>query len=197
MDGYIYLSRHGQTDWNVEGRIQGQTDTNLTEVGRTQAIELRNYFKEIPLDTVVTSDLVRAQETGKVVAESKGLSIQISELLRERHYGNLEGRLISDFEAFFRSPDTIDWDISKENIEEEHQAAIRFQKAIENIDVQKRHVLIISHAAVLLAFLKSQFFEECNSLQIHDIPNGGIWKIARTGNTLQLLTKRHVLSSDH
>ena len=192
MDGYIYFARHGQTDWNVEGRIQGQTDTNLTEVGRNQAIALRNYFKNIPLDTVITSDLVRAQETGKVVAESKGISIQTSKLLRERYYGNLEGQFISDYEIFFKDPSTIDWDISEENIEEEHEAALRFKRVIESIAAHRKHVLVVSHAAVLLAFLKSQFFAECNSLRIDDIPNGGGWKVARTGNVLQLLAQWHI-----
>ena len=61
----FYFFRHGQTDWNLEFRCQGHTDTDLNETGRKQAETLASFMKEIPLDVIYSSDLKRALWTGK------------------------------------------------------------------------------------------------------------------------------------
>lgn len=62
----IYVARHGQTDWNFEGRLQGTTDTALNDTGRQQATELAERLKGIPLDAVYSSALRRSRDTAEV-----------------------------------------------------------------------------------------------------------------------------------
>jgi broad specificity phosphatase PhoE len=186
MESSIYLTRHGQTEWNVQGRIQGQTDTVLSETGRRQAMALRDHFQGISLDSIISSDLTRARVTAEIIAAPHRLQVKTNTSFRERHYGSLEGRMIADFKMFFNSRDSTCLNALGENIEHEHAAARRFQGALENVSGK---TLVVSHAGILLAFLKTQFPEKCGYWRIHDIPNGGIWKIARVNRVLRFLAQ--------
>ena len=90
----IYLARHGQTDWNLEDRTQGQTDTLLNATGRRQASELKMRMAGVPLDAVYSSTLSRSRETGEIVHGSTPL-ISLPGL-SERKFGKFEGRLVND-----------------------------------------------------------------------------------------------------
>jgi len=90
----IYLARHGQTDWNLEGRTQGQTDTPLNVTGRRQAGDLKSQMTGIPLDAVYSSTLSRSRETAEIVHGNTPL-IGLPGL-RERNFGKFQGRLESD-----------------------------------------------------------------------------------------------------
>ena len=57
----LYLIRHGETEWNKSGRYQGSTDVALSDMGMAQAEKVASYFKDIPLDGVITSPLQRAR----------------------------------------------------------------------------------------------------------------------------------------
>ena len=72
----LYLIRHGQTDWNKQGIMQGQTDIPLSETGRAQAAALGKRFETIHVDAVYSSPLQRAYDTARAIAEPKGLPIQ-------------------------------------------------------------------------------------------------------------------------
>ncbi len=77
---------HGQTQWNVEGRIQGQIDTPLNETGRQMSLALRNRLAGEQITAVYTSDLRRAIETAEPLAVAKGLRIQKDMRLREKRF---------------------------------------------------------------------------------------------------------------
>jgi broad specificity phosphatase PhoE len=89
----IFLARHGQSESNLEERISGQADPNLTEKGLRQAQRLAEVFRGIPLTKIVTSTLRRSMETARPTAESLGISLCPLDALKEMSFGILEGRL--------------------------------------------------------------------------------------------------------
>src|SRR4029079_3482461 len=98
----ILLARHGETDWNVERRVQGHSDTPLNDTGRGQARALAEELAGEPIDAVYSSDLVRAHETARLVAEQRGLDVTAIRDLREKHFGTWEG--LTDVEIHDRFP---------------------------------------------------------------------------------------------
>ncbi len=87
----LLLVRHGETDWNADGRLQGQTDRPLSEFGRRQARQLAEELAGEELDAIYASDLARARETAQIVAERLGLPVALDPDLREKDWGNWEG----------------------------------------------------------------------------------------------------------
>jgi broad specificity phosphatase PhoE len=99
----VLLARHGETDWNLQRRVQGHSDTPLNDTGRAQALALAETLDGAELDAVYTSDLARAFDTAQVVASRKGLEVTVVPELRERHFGTWEG--LTDDEILRRFPD--------------------------------------------------------------------------------------------
>lgn len=87
----LLLVRHGETDWNAEGRLQGHTDRPLNETGRRQARELAERLSGERIDAIYASDLSRAKETAEIVGEHLGLTVVIDSDLREKNWGSWEG----------------------------------------------------------------------------------------------------------
>lgn len=95
----LILARHGETDWNAQGRWQGHSDTVLNEQGRAQARDLAAQLNGI--DAVYSSDLARARETAEIVAERLGIDVLIDPRLRERNFGGWEGLTAAEIEGRF------------------------------------------------------------------------------------------------
>lgn len=88
----VYLARHGETDWNRQNRWQGQTDIVLNDAGRAQAAALAERLRPAEVTRVHASDLLRARETGEIVAACLGAPFHgIDARLRERAFGAFEG----------------------------------------------------------------------------------------------------------
>jgi probable phosphoglycerate mutase len=87
----LLLARHGETDWNAAGRLQGHTDRPLNDRGRRQAKELADRLAREGADAVYTSDLARAKETAEIVGERLGLPVVVDADLREKNWGTWEG----------------------------------------------------------------------------------------------------------
>lgn len=87
----LLLVRHGETDWNAEGRLQGHTDRPLNDFGRRQARALADRLAGEDVTAVYASDLERARETAEILAERLGLPVVTEPDLRERNWGNWEG----------------------------------------------------------------------------------------------------------
>jgi probable phosphoglycerate mutase len=94
----ILLARHGETDWNSERRWQGHDDQPLNEAGRTQARELAESLAGRRVDAVYSSDLSRAHETARIVADRLGLPVGVDVGLREVDVGDWAGRVHSEIE---------------------------------------------------------------------------------------------------
>jgi broad specificity phosphatase PhoE len=87
----LLLVRHGETDWNADGRLQGHTDRPLTDYGRRQARKLAEELEDEDLDAIYSSDLARARETAEIVGARLGLPVVLDPDLREKDWGNWEG----------------------------------------------------------------------------------------------------------
>lgn len=87
----ILLVRHGQTDWNVEKKAQGHTDIPLNEVGLEQAKQAAEALEPEGIKHILSSDLKRASETARIIAEAVKGDLEINPALREQSFGNWEG----------------------------------------------------------------------------------------------------------
>lgn len=88
---YVMVVRHGETEWNTEGRRQGHLDSTLTAKGRAQAEALAQRFTPESCSAIYSSDLGRAYETAKVIAEKTGHEVVADARLRERNLGIFQG----------------------------------------------------------------------------------------------------------
>jgi probable phosphoglycerate mutase len=87
----ILAIRHGQTEWNADGRIQGHTDIALDALGQWQAERLAQALADDDLQAIYSSDLARARQTAAPLAGRKGLTLRVDPGLRERGFGEFEG----------------------------------------------------------------------------------------------------------
>jgi broad specificity phosphatase PhoE len=149
----IYLARHGETTWNAEGRIQGQSDPELSPRGYRQSLILLEQIKKRPLSAIYTSSLQRSILTDQPVAQYFGLPIQRRSELNEIAFGILEGRLLQvDGEA------QIEWERFKNDrltyripgAENYQDVAQRLKPFLTNIlsHHQDQEILVVGHRVV-------------------------------------------------
>ena len=87
----IYLVRHGETDWNQAGLLQGQTDIALNAQGLEQAREASERLKEVPFEIAFCSPLIRAKRTAETIIGDRKITLTTDERLRELNFGPWEG----------------------------------------------------------------------------------------------------------
>ena len=144
----LLLVRHGETDWNRDGRWQGHSDTHLNELGRQQAERLAEELDGA--DVVYSSDLIRARETAEILARRLGADVRLDERLRERGFGAWEGKTRAEIEAEFADAHAR-WVAGEgpgaDDAEPFEDFAVRVRGFLD--DVLARHpdetVLIVSH----------------------------------------------------
>ncbi len=95
----LLVVRHGETEWNAQQRFQGHGDSPLTPKGRSDVSALGRRLKQLDFERLFSSDLGRARETAALIAEHTGHRIVTDPLLRERHYGVLEGLTIPEIKS--------------------------------------------------------------------------------------------------
>lgn len=95
----VYLVRHGETEWNVSRRIQGQSDSALTAKGELQARQVAQRVKKLGITHIFTSDLGRTRQTAQIIAQACGCPVIEDPGLRELHMGVLEERDIDTLSA--------------------------------------------------------------------------------------------------
>ena len=88
----ILLTRHGQTDWNVQRRIQGKTDIELNNIGIMQAEETRKKLLNYNIDYIISSPLKRAKKTAEIIGKDRNIPIIFDERIEERAFGEFEGK---------------------------------------------------------------------------------------------------------
>lgn len=95
---FVFI-RHGQTDWNLEHRFQGQSDPPLNDTGKRQAVRLAQRLASEPADHLVSSDLLRARQTAEPLAQAWGLKPLLRAGLREQSFGSMEGLRVPQVQA--------------------------------------------------------------------------------------------------
>lgn len=158
----LVLMRHGETDWNKMGKIQGVTDTSLNENGRKAAIECaeRLINGKYAFTAVYSSPLKRAFETGKIVAEKFNIPISKKEALKELCFGKFEGLSWNDVRENYLSEFEY-WNTHRKYAAPPEGESY-FHKSVESIAALKEivkenpedaDILIVSHSATMKAIL--------------------------------------------
>jgi len=148
----ILLVRHGETDWNLERRVQGHSDRPLNETGRAQARALAQQLAGEPVDAVYASDLLRALDTARPLAEALGLPVQTLPGLREKHFGTWEGLTDVEIRERFPQSDGGPWG----DAETTEDVAARVIAALHDVAGRHRggHVVIVTHGGPVRAVLR-------------------------------------------
>ena len=155
----ILVIRHGETDWNIDKRLQGHIDIPLNEAGRRQVAALGEVLADEGIDAVFASDLQRARATAQAVADVAGLPVEIDAGLRERCYGAFEGLRHPDIEEKYpqayrlwkaREPDAR-YPAGEREAETMREFYQRSVDAVQRIvaDGKYRKVAIVTHGGVL------------------------------------------------
>ncbi|HMU93602.1 MAG TPA: alpha-ribazole phosphatase [Anaerolineales bacterium] len=155
----LYLTRHGQTDWNTAGRYQGQSDTPLNETGLRQAEQIAKRLSKETIHAIYSSDLSRAANTAQSIADFHALEIKKDSRWRELSFGDWEGMTYQEmsasspelFEAWMKDPLTI----STPNGETLAQLAERVKAAFNEIKREHKDqtVLVVAHSGSLQSLL--------------------------------------------
>lgn len=175
--------RHGQTDWNVEGRMQGKTDIPLNAKGVQQARDAAAVLQCVSFDAVVSSDLKRALQTAEMISEVCGKPLFVDEGLQERSFGTFEGQLTADMKVKYGlNPEDSISKILPPDAEQWHETKAR---SVQTVEARlTRHapqtVLFVSHGAFFRALYESlggPRMEAANATPYLFTPVGAGWAL--------------------
>jgi len=157
----LFLTRHGQTDWNIARRYQGHSNTELNQVGIRQAEQLAKRLLAETIHAIYSSDLSRAMTTAEIIANAQGQApvFRSDMRWRELSFGNWEGMTYREMSA--HSPELFDaWmkdslTISTPNGETHRQLAERVQAAFDEIKAKHKEetVLVVGHSGSMQTLL--------------------------------------------
>lgn len=191
----IYCVRHGESAYNAEGRIQGQSNVPLSALGLRQAQALLHALEKLPIDAVYASPLNRALETARPIAEALILPVHTDERLMEINAGVFQDRLRSELAevypqeyARWKSPDP---DFRIPGGESRRDLMVRSKAAFKAIHAAgHRQALVVAHGGSLTAAFKSlvDVPAERNPFSLY---NGSI-SILRWESEVQLLTLNQI-----
>lgn len=186
----ILLIRHGQTDWNVEGRWQGQLQVPLNDTGLQQAQALADHLAGREITAVYSSDLSRAHVTATRVAEAYGLTVKLDERWRELHLGVLQGLLTNEINSQYAEvalgmrENYLDYPIPQGETRRAMQT--RAYEAYAEIIANEAgpEIAIVSHGGTIRALLMKLFGD---SVLQKSVRNTSISTIETDGTTHNLL----------
>ncbi|HSN02061.1 MAG TPA: histidine phosphatase family protein [Acidimicrobiales bacterium] len=179
------LVRHGETTWNAERRIQGHSDdAGLTERGIEQVRAAAEQLAERGARRIVSSDLTRARETATIIAERLGLSISLDADLRERSYGELEGRSLDELSpdaAGFSHGVIVDVDAAAPGGESIAMVKERVTRTLEHL--AREHagetLIVVTHGGVIRTLRAAQEPAMVGS-KWNRVDNAEVWALSMT-----------------
>lgn len=183
-DVTVHLVRHGQSRWNAQGRLQGQTaDVALTAVGLRQAEQAARNLTSSGATRVISSDLRRALETARPVAEVLGVQVELEPALREQSLGIFEGRLSQDA---WREPDADRWGDPRwrpPGGESAHDVFVRLQAFVTRLmaEAPTSPLVLVSHGDTIRVALAVLRREPATSIPWVAVANGEIVTVRTRG----------------
>lgn len=161
----IYLTRHGETDWNEKKLVQGHTNIPLNKKGERQAKLLAGVLKNIDFSAVYSSDLLRAKNSAEIIILGKNLKVHTTHALRERFFGRFEGRYLEELRKALGEtmivPKKTQERLKLNDVENDvdvNSRLIPFMKKIATTYLGK-NVLMVTHGGLLRAFLSYVGYE--------------------------------------
>ena len=146
----LLLTRHGQTDWNVVGKIQGMTDTELNETGIKQAQTTREKLLNKKIDIILTSPLKRAKQTAEIIGKDRNIPIIEKQELVERYFGKFEGKTAKEFNF----DEIWNYKLNRQYKDAESIGALfeRIKGFLDKIkeEYKDKTVLVVTHGGVLV-----------------------------------------------
>jgi 2,3-bisphosphoglycerate-dependent phosphoglycerate mutase len=200
----IIAVRHGETAWNVDARIQGQLDIQLNDTGRWQARRVGTALASEDLTAVYSSDLGRAHETARCIAEQAGIDVVAHPGLRERRFGMFEGKTFDEIHQTW--PDHAhNW---RKRIPEweppqggESLLQLRERVTRTMSDLAARHrgeqIAVVAHGGVLDTLYRIATGQEVNSPRTWQLPNGAINRLLWTPEGFTLVGWSDTQHLDH
>jgi probable phosphoglycerate mutase len=159
----VLFIRHGQTDFNLEHRLQGALPVPLNDCGRAQAQSLAAYLKSVQIDAIYTSPRSRALETAAIIGEALGQEVNEDERLAEIAFGDFEGHTFAEVETRFplayRKWETgyrayrVPGGESRLDVQQRMYAA--WDEITGNCDM--RTVAVVGHSSAMMIMLASMF----------------------------------------
>ena len=147
----IFVTRHGQTNWNLEQKVMGRCDEPLNEKGIEQAYITKEKLKNFDIELIICSPLQRAKQTAKIINEDRKVDIVYDDIIIERDFGELEGLKYDQYD------NEILWDYYKNKQYEKAECMKEFFERIysfcEDIETkyQDLNILLVTHGGVSVA----------------------------------------------
>ena len=186
----IILIRHGETEWNSQKRMQGHSNSDLSEVGRGQIQELGELMKNVSFDHIYSSDSLRARQTAEAITQYSGHTLQFDQRIREKNLGVFEG--LTSTEAKERHPEIYRlFKTAGANyvIDEGESTQQLLERALEFIEeIRLRHpqerVVMVTHGGVVRVLMKHALGLSIDSPTRFIIKNTGIFGLIWNENWL-------------
>lgn len=189
----LCIVRHGETAWNAEGRVQGQLDVPLNEVGLAQARAVAAALQGESFTTIYSSDLQRVTQTAEPTARMLGLPVHVDARLRERHYGMFQTLTYAEVKikhpedyARFKDKDP-DYDFRTG----ESLRAFSARSVDCVADLASRHpgesILVFTHGGVLEMARRFATGASLSTVREFEIPNCGINRMSISGKDWRVL----------
>lgn len=186
----IILIRHGETDWNSQQRMQGHSNSDLSEVGRGQIQALGELMKNVSFDHIYSSDSLRTSQTAEAITQYSGHTLQFDQRIREKNLGVFEG--LTSTEAKERHPEIYRlFKTAGANyvIDEGESTQQLLERALEFIEeIRLRHpqerVVMVTHGGVVRVLMKHALGLSIDAPTRFIIKNTGIFGLIWNENWL-------------
>lgn len=194
----ILLIRHGQTDWNVEGRWQGQLEVPLNDIGLQQAQALADHLPGREISAVYSSDLSRAHVTATRVAEAYRLTVKLDKRWRELHLGVLQGLLTNEINSQYAEvalgmrENYLDYPIPQGETRRAMQD--RAYEAYLDIIANEAgpEIAVVSHGGTIRALLMKLFGDNVLQKSVRNTSISTIETDGKTHNLLEMAVTPHL-----